>query len=299
MREYLHDNSETDRGSRRSARTYAAAYADTRDRRMLFELQRRVGNRAAARLARQGPGMSPPAGLHHSSSSPVQTKRYEDARPGKRVSKPPFDTAVQKIGVIEGPHYEPHSEPFAGGVHSWAVLGPDALVGMGTDANPRLPPGIDTVRRTYPQATFYAGHLLNADFGGSGQDPRNLTILTSAANTSHKAFDNPVKRAVEELRRVYEYMYDDGIDIAGELQASGGTLGIRVDVETDGASWGSSGPDRWVSNGLVCTARVTGSVDGPFSSDRANEEFESRLAALKSLCIVATSKGKISNPKPT
>lgn len=50
---------------------------------------------------------------------------------------------------------------------------------------------VQDLNQLYPQ-TWVQGHLLNQDFGGSG-DHKNLTILTVAANNAHKIFENHIR----------------------------------------------------------------------------------------------------------
>jgi hypothetical protein len=83
---------------------------------------------------------------------------------------------------------------------SSSVLRPHHTVtgsGLGTDAKPNVPQALaDLQKDRFFKDTFVSGHVMNADFGGPGHDPKNQTILTSAANTAHKnGWETPVKKA--------------------------------------------------------------------------------------------------------
>ncbi|MFK0118467.1 DUF4157 domain-containing protein [Streptomyces sp. NPDC090994] len=138
-----------------------------------------------------------------------------------------------------------------GGEWSTATLGPNGYFGMGTDANSNLPSSINKARRTYSIA-FKAGHLLNADFGGTGRDAANLTILTPTANRLHQSFDNPVKNAVYMLRRVYELMADMYLPV-DRLD-----YGVSVSVRVSDTKWDAHSPGKYITTQLYCDAGVTG-----------------------------------------
>jgi len=92
-----------------------------------------------------------------------------------------------------------------GGESMFRLLGPDALPGqMGgsvTDDS-SLQSVMGPLRMYSPDKNWVAGHLLNADLGGSGIDPRNLTPLTTAANRAHSVFEQHIKRMLECCNRL-------------------------------------------------------------------------------------------------
>lgn len=181
-------------------------------------------------------------------------KSGADNRP-KRVKR--FNERdVDALRYFAGPRYEAATDHlWAGGKHSSATLGPGCLLSANSDADPDLPRAIAKAREEYPGLSFKAGHLLNAELGGDGKDAANITILTATANSSHRAFDNPIKKAVAELRKAYVAMGRLGIDVT--------TLnyGIQVDIEIDDDRWGDDFPDNCIAEGLNCTAGVSNEPD--------------------------------------
>ncbi|MCK9485551.1 MAG: hypothetical protein M0R73_02450 [Dehalococcoidia bacterium] len=207
------------------------------------------------------------------------------------MQRPPFSTAVTGLRYFAGPEYQAMENQAAGGAHSRATLGPDALLGMGSDANASLPAAIRDARAKYPEMNFKAGHLLNADFGGNGDEAANLTILTAQANAAHKGFDNPVKRAVDALRKAYEAMWDDGIDISGEQ------IGIAVSIQVGGGAWGDDYPDNCIFNELRCTATLVGAPSEEFHDERFKAAFDEAIATAITECGLATASGTVANSK--
>lgn len=216
---------------------------------------------------------------------PAPVQRSTSGRPGGPVqrmdggsaagsrSRRPQRQRVRDLPLfISGPRYALSSTRGAGGARSRAILGPNSLFGMGSDANARLPHAIDAARdrHNYP---FIAGHLLNADFGGTGRDSCNLTILTPTANSAMKNFDNPVKAAVTQLRQVYEYLADLYLPI-DRLD-----YGIEVEISVSGPEyvWGRSHPDNCISQFIRCGAWLRGRsrVDDFYDErDRHNRQTE-------------------------
>ncbi|WP_371675679.1 DUF4157 domain-containing protein [Streptomyces sp. NBC_01276] len=143
-----------------------------------------------------------------------------------------------------------------GGSWANAVLGPLSLQNVRSNSNARLPPAIDDARAAYPHLTFIAGHLLNECFGGPGQRSKNLTILLSGANGAHKGYDDPLKNAVDDMRRVYTLLSDLYLPIDT----------LRFGVETtvtasasQGYAWSETDyPQKYISEYLHCVARIHG-----------------------------------------
>ncbi|MFH8974264.1 DUF4157 domain-containing protein [Streptomyces sp. NPDC017890] len=171
---------------------------------------------------------------------------YAPARPARR-----HRVDVNSLpSYFEDPTYRMTSSK-AGGDWSTATLGPNGLFDMGTDADSSLPRAIRKARDSYG-INFKAGHLLNAEFGGTGRHAANLTILTPTANRLHQSFDNPVKSAVRRLRRVYELMADMYLPV-NELD-----YGISVSVSVSQTKWDSGSPGKYITTQLHCQADVTG-----------------------------------------
>jgi len=106
------------------------------------------------------------------------------------------------------------------------LLGPDLGDGQrrGTPTNSTsLQPLMGLLNGNSPKS-WVAGHLLNAEFGGSGNAVENLTPLTSAANNAHKTFENHIKRML---------LLCKGLD--DQYPAASDWYGVRyrVDVSTD------------------------------------------------------------------
>lgn len=83
-----------------------------------------------------------------------------------------------------------------GGSSMTALLGPDLgdgqRRGTPTTANSLQP--LMGLLNAHSGKRWKAGHLLNAEFGGDGDDDANLTPLTTAANNAHRVFEGHIKR---------------------------------------------------------------------------------------------------------
>ncbi|HEX3647196.1 MAG TPA: hypothetical protein VHV49_02155 [Pseudonocardiaceae bacterium] len=182
-----------------------------------------------------------------------QLKEMAEAPDHKRIK---IDTvslnAIRTFRYVAGgnPVYVAADRAGTGGKKSTATLGPGGVLDKKSDADRALLPHIDSIEAAYGTG-FMAGHLLNACFGGSGTDGRNLTALTDSANSAHRGFDENVKRAGGALFKAYETIMGMGIDITTL------TYGIKVVVSTDG--WWSDDHTEWgyyVCDKLVCSAQV-------------------------------------------
>lgn len=211
-----------------------------------------------------------------------------------RLRKPPFSQALKGVKrFFRGPSYQAAKNSKAGGVHSQAILGPEAFTGAGTDANSNLPSAIKDARNSYSQTKFIAGHLLNADFGGDGKDAKNLTILTSQANSNHKNFDNPLKQAGAELKKAYEALWNDGIDIS-KVQ-----IGIEVSVKTGSATWGSAYPDNCIFTELQCSAKLYGNTKLKCNDTKNQTAFDRAISQIEQLTAKANNTKVVKNPQPS
>lgn len=76
------------------------------------------------------------------------------------------------------------------------LLGPDLGDGQqrGTPTNSTSLQPLMKLLNSHSHKKWKAGHLLNADFGGSGTMDDNLTPLTAAANNAHRVFEGHIKR---------------------------------------------------------------------------------------------------------
>lgn len=169
--------------------------------------------------------------------------------PGRR---PSYDVQIKKLGLhFAGPIYVANqAHAHSGGQKTTATLSPRSFKSAGSDANPALPKAIKRARKDYPNASFVAGHLLNADFFGLGADAKNITILTSKANSLHKAFDDPIKYAGAQLQSAYRALHRAGVDVATV------ELGIQVSIEVTGSAWDTSYPENCIFDELTCKAKL-------------------------------------------
>jgi hypothetical protein len=183
-------------------------------------------------------------------------RKLEEIAQQPEVKRVKIDTVtVDTLGHIRyvangDPFYTPADRPGAGGMRSTAILGPGGVLNVNSKADRTALPNIDAAEGRYGKA-FRAGHLLNACFGGSNTDPDNLTALTASTNTSHKSFDENVKRAGGALVKAYEAMMQMGLDVDTI------DYGISVAVGTDG--WWTNDPTDpgyFVCGKLLCAADV-------------------------------------------
>ena len=112
--------------------------------------------------------------------------------------------------------------PVYGGTHTEdrgnymnVILGPiyeaNSLLTGGTSTNYGSISYIKNFLEYTTNQPWVAGHLLNADLGGSGTDPKNLVPLTSSANANHKTLEGQVKSACQNNYREWDYRVRQGI----------------------------------------------------------------------------------------
>ncbi len=140
----------------------------------------------------------------------------------KRLKKQNSMDAFGEVTILEEAAYVLFPQPVGastagarGCKSARVVLGP--LVGWpepqpGTDAMAIYPDAITDVRKDLDDSKYHwkSGHVINADFGGSGIGNTNMTCLTSSANTQQTAFDNNVKKARSALHKVYSTIREAG-----------------------------------------------------------------------------------------
>jgi len=213
--------------------------------------------------------------------------RYLPKEEGKRIIKPEYNAAIRAISYFQDPKYTDSGITGAGGKNSSAILGPSAGRNANSVANPNLPSYIKTARTKYVGgADFKAGHLLNGEFGGAGNDANNLTILTAAGNANHKNFDNRVKDALACLKNAYKSLYDDGIDIQKVK------IGIKVDVKVNTTNPWPSEPK--IFKGLTCTSSIYygglgyKEILNEFETIKYKNSFKNHITELNNKLILAT-----------
>ncbi len=139
------------------------------------------------------------------------------------------------------------------------TIGPKQQFGdAGTNASSTHPRALAAARAAHVNRTFKSGHVLNADFGGPDA-ARNMTILTSSANTRQTKFDSNVKRARNALYNVYKAIGSCGPNDPAFFDTIG--YGISVDIQMGGGTWGAAYPDNCISRQMDLVATVVN--DGP------------------------------------
>lgn len=143
----------------------------------------------------------------------------------------------------------PETDARAGGKMVEAFLGPKSLNEMGTDANSHLPRAINKAREKYPKCHFKSGHILNADFGGDGNDYANMTILTASANSSMQGFDNHVRNALRLLKDFHKSY--QMVDINKYMTR------IKLVIKVSSAKWSTDVyPDNCIAKYVRCRAKL-------------------------------------------
>jgi len=125
----------------------------------------------------------------------------------------------------------------------------------GTDADPKIPAALPVAGPIFPGEIFISGHVINAEFGGLGNDPGNQTILTSGANSQHH-FDEHVKAAWWQMTKAWEELSRFAIDSTGDTYMTDlqKNWAIHVVGVVDDSSW----YDKYISDPLLKTdATVT------------------------------------------
>ncbi|WP_328318424.1 eCIS core domain-containing protein [Streptomyces sp. NBC_00388] len=185
-------------------------------------------------------------------------------------------SSLRHAEYIQSPSYGQASRR-GGGTEAHAILGPLGFWDVNSDANPRLPPAIDDARDEYRHETFIAGHMLNACFGGPGNSSKNITILTSGANSRMKSFDNPIKTAMRYLGSIYDRLSHLYMPI-DQLR-----FGIEVLVQPAGYPYvwdRDSSPGKYISSYISCRATVRGSsmvsdwIEDALRQDPYNPEWQ-------------------------
>jgi hypothetical protein len=189
-----------------------------------------------------------------------------------------------------------------------AILGPGGNWSRNSDADRKAIPAIVPAEAAYPQHGFKAGHLLNAEFGGSGSDANNLTILSSAANSAMRAFDNAIKAAVTTtLKHAYTCANNAGIDVTTL------TYGIRLTITTTGGFWSNHAghPGYLLANNVTCVAAIVGEpaipaleavLAGQYGTARVNDHAQlmvrlaADIATLRNQVAAANAVGNVANP---
>ncbi|HEX5114296.1 MAG TPA: hypothetical protein VFW65_03765 [Pseudonocardiaceae bacterium] len=242
----------------------------------------------------------------YSDDSDNEGAQVEEEQPRqKRAKIANHQAVVQTIQYLPGglPHYTPDGRAGSGGCLSTATLGPAGNLSVDSDSVAAALPNLALAKLAHPQYYFVAGHLLNAVFGGAGDDADNLTILTQSANGQHKAFDQPVKKAVDELRKAYLALSKIGIDVA-QLG-----YGISVTVATTGAFWSNTAtePAYFITTALNCQATVVaeptqttlaGAVQVNHYQARL-DEAEDAIAAVRAQVALANASGNVPNARNT
>jgi len=179
-----------------------------------------------------------------------------------RVKAQPAEQALRGLDILAGPICEPFPDPddapmakARGCKRAEVTIGPRAGVpaDMGTDAEGILPRVLGDAKVLYGN-NFKSGHAVNADFGGSGVDYKNLTCLTNSANGQQNAFDGPIRRARGVLQHAYEAINHGKPQAADFLKNLG--YGIKIVITMSDETWGDDYPDNCISTEMTCSAEV-------------------------------------------
>lgn len=189
-----------------------------------------------------------------------------------------------------GPTYTANKVVAAGSEMVKVTLGPLSLVQGGNDAKSTLPSGIKLARQIYPECSFKAGHMLNSDLGGYGHNYKNMTILTSSANTSMTKYDNRLKDAVAYLKKLYEIYHQSRLD-AEKLGDC-----IEVTISVDKKKWGTHPPDSYIAQNITLACSFVRKVD----LERVEESLRNKVTAaiLQIEGFIKKANGTIPNIKP-
>ena len=214
-------------------------------------------------------------------SQPAQAVRRST-----RLKAAPQEIALAGLEVLNGPFYTTFEDPddaktaMARGCHTAEItIGPypGVSANMGTDAEGELPGVLAFAKEEYGNH-FKSGHVINADFGGSGVDYQNLTCLTDSANSRQKTFDNAIKDARDVLQSAYiailKGMPKDP-DYIDEL-----AYGIKIKITMSEDTWGPTFPDNCISREMLCEAEV---VHAP-----SKEDLEEALGGVSRRRQIAT-----------
>lgn len=171
-----------------------------------------------------------------------------------RVLIPNPATTVDTIIFISHPQYTTFPKTASGlepgGSSMTCILGPAAVLSTNSNAQSTASlPCLQYIVPAHQNHSWYAGHLLNAQFRGPSTT-NNMTALTGSANHQQTGFDNHIVNAVGHLKAVYTKLNNVGVDIMSL------GYGIHLNIVVNVAKWGTNSPDDCISTGLTCTATV-------------------------------------------
>ncbi len=177
----------------------------------------------------------------------------------------PITMDLSPFEVLVAAVYTPFADPpgcpattggYKGCQRVTITLGPkQEFLQTGSDSSASYPHALANAKTSYPARTLVSGHVLNANFGGP-DDPSNMTILTSSANSSQRLFDNNVGYARSTLYNIYRDIAScDPINPAF-FTAIG--YGIAVEIQVTGAAWTLGYPGNCISSQLTLSANVVG-----------------------------------------
>ncbi len=187
------------------------------------------------------------------------------------------------------------------------TIGPRIGVETNTksDADSDLPHAIKDVKRRYPGYGWVAGHVINADFGGDGTLNANMTCLTSSANGTNKAFDEPVKKARKTLHDAYSLMRQCG---AQDTFFNEQEYGIKITAELSEDTWSENYPGNCISNSMQLNAEIVGEPSGDElravmtiargpSLEKDIEQVEAHMDRIRELIQEANDDSLVENEK--
>ncbi len=203
-------------------------------------------------------------------------RRRSDVNPDNIVSERRKRGTIQIPRYFAEPVYGP-TIPLGGGTSMKVTLGPASLESTNYGSVPALnTPAImrnlkdkDLERSRSGKSEFFwkAGHLLNDNFGGRGDEPKNLTPLTIHGNKNHlNTIETPVKNLIAECSTV-----------ARMVPQADNWYGVKYEVTVGEEKWHSTrSPWKYVAKKLyvkchtVKKNKSTGTIKRTDTSDRVH-----------------------------
>ena len=152
---------------------------------------------------------------------------------------------------LEAPSWGSQVPYGGGGTRVTAVLGINMqglyVNGSATVQPPQPDPLMTNLAKHYGKYNWMSGHLLNRNFGGRGDEDKNLTALTASGNSQHSALENIVYQALYSANGWY-----------ADAKRPSVIPGIRYTVRVSSKKWASTQYIDKVTNRLYVSAETVG-----------------------------------------
>jgi hypothetical protein len=226
----------------------------------------------------------------------------------------PVAQDLTPFAVLTAAHYtlfqDPADAPKGGGYAGCAqvtiTLGPlQDFSNSGTNSSGAFPRAKAKAETKYYRQTFVSGHVLNADFGGPDAS-KNMTILTSSANSQQKTFDSNVKKARNIIYSVYMDLAALGPKNTNFLAGLGYGIKLDLQVGSAGGEWSNKYPGNCISNQIDLDAQIVGegkvltAIAAPntyFSSPRPSilSGIQGKLTMVQTFITTAMTRSRLDN----